>query len=150
MSRHRRSIRAKAKDDRRLGDSLLAWTLTVSSKPKVLDLSRRKPSLAELKETENAFRQGPDFTCAILGATLLEYELEHSLRRLFKNNDDQTWGRLTTEGAPLGTFNNKILAGRALGLYDETVFHNFKLVKNIRNAFAHSRRVLTFEEQPIA
>lgn len=121
----------------------------MSSKRTVHNLSRQKPSTAELEETENAFRRGPALACAILGATLLEYELEHNLRRLFKNNDDKTWGWLTAEGGPLATFHAKIVAGIALGLYDETVFHNLKLVKNIRNAFAHSRRILTFEEVAI-
>lgn len=121
----------------------------VSREPKVRDLSRQTPSADQLTATEDAFRQGTSLACAILGSALLEHELEHDLRRLFKNNDDETWRRLTTEDGPLGTFSAKIVAGRAFGLYDETVFKNLNLVRGIRNAFAHSKRMLTFEEPAI-
>src|SRR5947209_1634118 len=40
--------------------------------------------------------------------------------------------------APIGTFSAKMKAAYALGLISEDEFHDFELIRRIRNHFAHS------------
>jgi len=48
-------------------------------------------------------------------------------------------------GAPLGSFYSKIVIGHALGLYGPIVRSDLHIIRQIRNAFAHSPRSVTFE-----
>jgi hypothetical protein len=135
---------------RRRSVSLLAGGNHVSrKKQKVRDLTGQWPSNEEVGAAQEAFQHGPPIVCAILGAALIEYELEAMLRRRFKHRDDDTWAELTDEHGPLNTFSAKITAGRAFGLYDESVAKNLRIIKDVRNVFAHSKRLITFDEPAI-
>jgi hypothetical protein len=115
-------------------------------KQKVHDLNRKGPTHAEADAVYKAFRHGAPIVCAILGQALIEHELEKTLRQKFKLKDDSTWDRLTGENGPLATFNQKIICGYAFGIYDDVTSHNLIILKNIRNTFAHSKRVISFDE----
>jgi hypothetical protein len=52
---------------------------------------------------------------------------------------------MTGDRGPLSTFSNKILMGHALRIYDENTRCNLDIVRNIRNAFAHSKRPINFD-----
>jgi hypothetical protein len=64
---------------------------------------------------------------AILGQAQIEYELE----------------------LLLSTFNAKIIAAHAFGLIDDLTLQNLKIVKDIRNHFAHSKRLISFKNKAI-
>jgi hypothetical protein len=115
-------------------------------KEKVRDLSRKGPTHAEADAVYEAFRHGVPMVCAILGQALIEHELEKTLRQKFKLKDDNTWDRLTGENGPLATFNQKVICGYAFGIYNDVTRHNLTILKDIRNAFAHSKRIISFDE----
>lgn len=121
--------------------------------------SRKKPSLHSLitrqatdEEADallKAFYEADPLVMAILGQSLVEYELDLLIRRKFPMFNDDTWATLTAENGPFCTFNAKILMGRALRLYDDTLRDHLKLIKGVRNAFAHSKALLTFDNPVI-
>ena len=76
---------------------------------------------------------------------MVEHELETLLRSRFKRKDDKTWAMLVAENGPLNSFSSMILAGYALGIYDESMRNDLHIVRNIRNAFAHSKRLIHFD-----
>lgn len=119
-------------------------------KPRLRDLSRQSPTTEELNSLLETFDEGPPVVCAILGQAIVEHALEKLLRTRFPRKDDTTWGRLTSENGPLNTFAQKITAGYAFKLYDEDALRNLKILRDIRNVFAHSKRLIDFTHELIA
>lgn len=115
-------------------------------KPKLRDYSH--PSLTrEERDTLRYAMASPDqpaIAIAILGCALVEHELDMLLRDRFKKNDDETWEALLDERGPLRSFHSKIVTGYALGTYDDKVQHDLNVIRTIRNAFAHSQKLLDF------
>ena len=58
-------------------------------------------------------------------------------------------GELFRDGGALGSFQTCAQVGFAIGLYDEGIFTDLKLIVKIRNAFAHRVGARNFETQPI-
>ena len=118
-------------------------------KPKLRDIIREYPSLEERSAVTEALLGsgplGPPIVTAILGAALLDLELEKLIRRRFKRRDDKTWTMMTELGAPLSGLNQKIIAGYALGHYDDVLRENLNIVRNIRNVFAHAKKIVSFD-----
>jgi hypothetical protein len=113
----------------------------VNPKPKLRDLSKKTLSeeeVGQLLEALNNPRQAPVLT-AIYGASIVEHDLEQLLRPRIGRNDSATWELLTSEAGPLNTLHQKILIGYAIGAFGEFVRRNLDVVRNIRNAFAHTR-----------
>ncbi|RYD65041.1 MAG: hypothetical protein EOP84_32230 [Verrucomicrobiaceae bacterium] len=50
------------------------------------------------------------------------------------------------KGAPLSTFSNKIIMGRALRLFGENDQSDLDAIRSIRNQFAHAMLPLTFDD----
>jgi hypothetical protein len=120
-------------------------------KPKISDISRTPPTREELEALTNYL--GKDelhpITVAILGAVLVEHELDNQLRRRLKCSDD-AWNELLSDVGPLRNFHSKIVMGRALRMYDDDVRFNLNIVRNIRNQFAHSKKLISFDNVLIA
>jgi hypothetical protein len=115
-------------------------------KRKVRDLSRLDPTSEEVDAIIETFGNGPPLVTAILGQALLELELDRMLRKKFGCKDDQsTWDSLTADNGPLGTFNAKIVCAYAFKLFGESTKDHLNRIRNIRNAFAHAKIPLTFE-----
>lgn len=74
----------------------------------------------------------------------IEITLEDLIRRKLKRRDDETWELLTAQNGPLDTFSSKINLGYALGIYKDEVRENLHIIRTIRNAFAHSRKIIDF------
>jgi DNA-binding MltR family transcriptional regulator len=123
--------------------------LASPGKPKLRALIGQAPSDAEEDELRAAFSHGRPLEIAIFSQALIEHQLEKLLRRRFNKKDDSTWARLTDDGGPLGTFSAKLTVGFAFGLYDEITLRNLNKIREIRNVFAHSKRLLTFNEPAI-
>lgn len=66
---------------------------------------------------------------------------EDSCRRMFNDPNDM---------APIATFATKISMGYALGIYEKHIRDELKLIKAIRNAFAHSAAEIDFSDDRIA
>jgi hypothetical protein len=116
------------------------------AKPKLRDLSRIQPEFQEAMDVTNALgKEVHPIATAVLGAVMVEHELETLLRSKFQRKDDKTWEMLVADNGPLNSFYSKIIAGYALGIYDEGMRNDLNIVRNIRNAFAHSKRLLHFD-----
>lgn len=120
-------------------------------KPKISDVSRTPPTEEELGGIVALLdtKQHP-ITEAILGAALVEHYLEQELRRYFPRRDDTTWAELTSEIGPLGTFHRKITFAHAVKILDDDLKHNLNIVRNVRNQFAHAKKVIDFNHPLIA
>jgi hypothetical protein len=105
----------------------------------------------EFSEAFGEIEQAPDRVAAIVAAAVVEDALrwalnsffilqitEHEERELFEND------------GILSSFHAKILMGFALGLFGKEARNDFTKIKNIRNAFAHAPRSLSFETPEIA
>src|SRR3546814_18587191 len=75
--------------------------------------------------------------------------LDELLTSHFSRRDEVTWGLLTGDGGPLGSFSNKILAAYAFGIITDVIKSNIETVRHIRNAFAHTMAPLTFSHAAI-
>lgn len=115
-------------------------------KPKLADLSKVPPTTEERKAVRDALRRDESpIATAILGATIVEFELESELRSRFRRKDDATWGDLTSDIGPLASFHQKIVAAYALGILSESLRDACQTVRQIRNQFAHSKRLIAFD-----
>jgi DNA-binding MltR family transcriptional regulator len=117
-------------------------------KPKLRDYSHLVLTEEE-KEAVSAAAHSLDqhpIVTAILGYVLVEHELDILLRKKFKKKDDDTWAELQSEQGPLRSFSAKISIGYSLGIYDEKVQRDLNIVRVIRNAFAHSKKLLDFND----
>lgn len=116
-------------------------------KPKLRDLSRKAPSDEESDEVHAAFASNAasPLVIAILGQAMVEYELDRLLRSRFPRIDDSGWSELTEDRGPFRNFDAKILAGRAFKLYDDDTKDHLNRIRNIRNAFAHAKMLIAFD-----
>jgi hypothetical protein len=110
--------------------------------------SRLPPKDEEVRALIAAFEQGgAPIVAAIVGAVLVEHELDTLLRARFTRKDNATWLLLTGENGTLDTFHRKIIAGYAFGIYDQQTRANLVIVRHIRNIFAHSQRIIDFNNE---
>jgi DNA-binding MltR family transcriptional regulator len=117
-------------------------------KPKLRDYSHLVLTAEERKAVSAAAHsmdQHPIVT-AILGYVLVEHELDVLLRKKFKKTDDATWTELQDDRGPLRSFSAKISIGYALGIYDNKIQRDLNTVRIVRNAFAHSKKLLDFND----
>jgi hypothetical protein len=117
-------------------------------KPKLRDYSHLALTTEEkdaIAAVAHSIEQNPIVT-AILGAVLVEHELEGLLRPKFKKLDDDAWRELQSEQGPLRSFSAKIAIGFAFSLYKSKINEDMGVVRVIRNAFAHSRKLLDFDD----
>ena len=122
------------------------------AKRKLRDLSRQDLSADEFEMSLATLDTPdiPDMIAAVFAATLVEYQLEQVLKLNFRRNDSNTWARLTDGAGAMRDFYSKIMLGYALSSFDEDIRSNLNIVRDIRNAFAHSRTVLKFDNREIA
>ena len=128
----------------------------MSKKRKLRDLSRIAPSRDEELRLLESLRdkyvnpegQRPTpIAAAILGAVFVEHKLEKQLRRKLARRDDKTWEGMLSDNGPFRSFSTKIIMGYALRIYDVDIRTNFNIVRNIRNAFAHSKKLIDFDHE---
>jgi hypothetical protein len=122
-------------------------------KRKLRDLSRQTPTPQELDalidEMGRTIGNAPPVVTAIFGLAMLDHELESRIRMRLKRKDEETWSKLTDQGGPLSSFYSKMMLGYALGLYDDVFRHNLDICRQIRNAFAHAKKLITFDHELI-
>ena len=113
------------------------------------DFSRQPLTDAEQDALWATVSNAEPIATAILGVAMVEHELERLLQRRFPRNDEKTWKLLVAESGPLGSLHTKILAGYAFRIYDNDVKHNLEIIQEIRNGFAHSKRLLSYDHDLI-
>jgi len=116
-------------------------------KPTIRDLSRHWPTHDEIMALLKFLDSNqPSIVVAILAVAMLEYDLERILRPKFKRSDDATWARITGDNGPLNTFSQKINLAYAFGVLDDERRKSLIVIKNIRNVFAHSKKLVNFDD----
>jgi hypothetical protein len=119
-------------------------------KRKIHDLSRTPATREELEQVLDLITAPADpIATAVLGAALVEHELEKQIRKRFKRNDDTFWKEMTGDKGPVGTFHGQIVVGFAMRIYDEKTRDALDTVRTIRNQFAHAKRPINFGEDLI-
>jgi len=87
-------------------------------------------------------------------ALMSVHQLDKHLRELFEalmiGLSQDEYDRLFTGQGPLASFGHKIQLGYALGLYPAEVAKNLDHMRQIRNVFAHSHGLLSFDTPEIA
>lgn len=104
--------------------------------------------LSKVNACDNELTGQSDRAAAIVGASLLETQLEELLSRAML--DGKTTKNLLEGHAPLSTFSAKIDIILCLGLLPSDVCTDLHLVRKIRNEFAHSHGELSFESSKLA
>lgn len=88
-----------------------------------------------------------DRGCVILLSTAIEDVLKSRiLENMVEINADET-ERLFGPDAPLGSFSAKIKIGRALGIIDRDIARMCDVLRDMRNACAHSGRGISFDDK---
>src|ERR1700738_1268146 len=91
-----------------------------------------------------------DRGAAILLATNLENTLQIAIRRWLQISDPLRRELFREPASPAKTFSSKIIIAHALGIFGPTTRRNLDLIRTIRNAFAHAKKPIRFDDRPIA
>jgi DNA-binding MltR family transcriptional regulator len=89
----------------------------------------------------------------LVAAQVLDSGLEMLLRKNMSDDGNVRRGcvrQLFEDMGPLGTFSAKISLCTAFKLVDEDLSADLTTIRKIRNKFAHSSGLITFEEQAIS
>jgi len=111
-------------------------------------LSRRDLDDAEFDEALEEFHAGSDRVTAIMGTAMVEEALRRAIASAL-HDDRETSALFHEEGSPFGSFRARIMAGRALGLYDQKTADDLNIVRDVRNQFAHALLKLDFANEHI-
>ncbi len=121
-------------------------------RPTLREISYAHPTSEEKKKVADVAYDygGSPIVTAILGAATIEIELEVLLRQRFPKADDSLWGSLVGDNGPFNTFDQKIIAAFAFRIFDGATKDNLKIIKSIRNVFAHAKKLVDFDDPLIA
>ena len=110
-------------------------------------MTRRAHPLFDLNDFSSRLRNESDRACIVLGAALIDAQLERLyLRRLLGNSED-----LLRRGAVPRSLSDRIKMAHALGWISDDVLHDLELIRGIRNDFAHSSDFnLSFQDSATA
>lgn len=91
-----------------------------------------------------------DRAVAIIQATNFESTLEDAIKSKLVPLNAEDCRRLFSPDSPLGTLGTKINFGYALGIIGKHTRKDLNAIRHIRNAFAHSRKTLSFDTDEIS
>lgn len=112
----------------------------------------RTETVAKSKDFQgflDEFQKENDRSAAIIGAAFLDEHLKQLLTNFFVDDGKEVALLLSSE-SPLGSFSARIRSVYCLGLISREYFESLKIIKDIRNAFAHHLHGRTFEDIDIA
>jgi hypothetical protein len=108
---------------------------------------RQQDALLVFHELFNESGTVDERAIAIVGATILDSILEHTLINFLVDDDNETKKLIGVE-RPVGTFGSRVTATYCLGLICKTVRDDLRIVGKIRNRFAHELTT-SFDVEPI-
>lgn len=115
------------------------------------DLSRYRPGAGEEPQLFNTLLKESDKGLALIGATVMKDALEHCFSRKFIHGLGTTClDDIFNYEGPLGSFSNRIKIAYALGTFNSVVRDELEIIRDIRNAFAHSVIHLSISTKEIA
>lgn len=113
-------------------------------KQSLRDLTRQFPSVDDQKRFREAINAKSDLVTAIVQAIEIDYILEQLIVSKLVRRDEETIEILCKENGALSTFFSKIGVAYAFGIIDKEKMDYINVVRRIRNAFAHSRKDISF------
>jgi hypothetical protein len=113
------------------------------------DLTRERFRQEDITQLQAELSTGTDRSRAIVACALLDTALANALRVRFVVDSD-TDAMLYGQTAFLGSFSARIRLGHALAIYGTKTFRLLNSVRNVRNAFAHSVRPISFTHELVA
>ncbi len=129
-------------------------SLSMVSRPRsfrsLRDFTNKVPSSDEAHRIFHELISDPnDRASGITGAAYLESSLEETLTYRLTKIGTMSVDELFRGDAPLGTFSAKIKFAFTIRLFGERTRHDFDCIREIRNAFAHSKLKANFETSEI-
>jgi DNA-binding MltR family transcriptional regulator len=111
-------------------------------------LSRKFPARPEIEKIMDGLRDKDDLHIGIIAVSILEARLQQLITtRLHKKGDKDFLNRLFLNRGPLSDLNSKILVAEAFGIVTGPLADELHVMRDIRNAFAHSTTPLSFEHE---
>lgn len=132
------------------GASILHQRIDPIASRSLKHLSRRPLRYTDIMKVLNDSTEMPDQALALLDATMVERMLERViLSRMTRLRRTQRLELFDGLG-PLSSFSAKIKIAHALAILGPKAVKDFEIIKEVRNAFAHSFHPLTFARKEIA
>jgi hypothetical protein len=113
------------------------------------DILRARPSGDELGRAILEAMGASDRASALLFTSHVDTLLLSLITNELPRDEDEVMDELTSQGASLSTFSNKITLAYALGIISGKTRRELNVIRKIRNAFAHSVLSLDFSEPAI-
>jgi hypothetical protein len=107
----------------------------------------RRLALVDYKAMRKEFDNASDRAVAILGAAYVEEALLDALLVRLGIDTPNTVEELTGNGAPLGTFSNKIVMAESVRLIGPRTRGDLDRIRKIGNECAHSVNPVVFSDQ---
>jgi hypothetical protein len=85
----------------------------------------------------------------LTASSILEYDLERSLKAAMRPLNKYMEERIFEGYGPLSSFSAKIDMAFAMDIITKHVFDELNKIRKMRNAFAHSKARLSLEEEPM-
>ena len=145
----RQETEARRRTDKERAGHETARGVRRSPKKSLSHLSRGEIDDDEFVAAIEELDQGTDRAAAVVGGAFVEDGLRAVLSALLKNDSDPK-SVFEDQGAPFGTFKQKIVAVRALGYCSKETAEDADAIRDIRNQFSHALRPLTFDHPDIA
>jgi hypothetical protein len=115
-------------------------------------MARRRHKPADITPILAELTEGSDRSAGIIGAALVEDALFYAIcLRIGVPYDSKGADALSVVGAPLATFENKLVFADAVGgvLTEQITRHDLTIVQAIRNTFAHDMNPRSFTDHDI-
>jgi DNA-binding MltR family transcriptional regulator len=112
-------------------------------------LSKRVPTPAEIEEIMKSLKGKDDIHVAIIAVSIVESTLDRLLVSRLHNRDDTFVASLFQSHGPMSDFYSKTLIAQAFGLLTTPLAEELHVMRDIRNAFAHAKIVISFEDAPV-
>jgi hypothetical protein len=91
-----------------------------------------------------------DRGACLLIVAQLENELEAAIVSAMPKMQLDVRREMLEQDGPLATFSRKISMAAALGIVGPKSRHNFRIIRHVRNAFAHAKLPIGFETKEVA
>ena len=111
-----------------------------------------KPAAAEHQEEydKQTSDKADDRSFCLLLSSMLENSLDRAIDAWFGDQSPELRKSLYLQEGPLGTFSRKIIVATALQIVGLTTQENFRIIRHVRNAFAHAKIPITFNTPAVS
>jgi DNA-binding MltR family transcriptional regulator len=113
-------------------------------------LSRTIPTRDQIEEIMKTLRTEKDISVAIVASAIVEASLEALLRSKMTIPNKQFDKDLFEGQGPLSSFSAKINIAQAFRFINEAVAKELHAFREIRNAFAHAKIPISFDDEAVA